>query len=137
MARTTSARRSSAGRKGGKSASSERSYQNYRDTLLEWSERPAVRYVAGGIGIALLARFAMAAGDRPAAVPRRGRIVVALLEQHAAGRVDQNDGRTFGKLGHGAPLRGEYRVASTEYRARTRPGEVIAPLSTFMIAPVK
>lgn len=59
MARTTTARRSSAGRRSGKSASSERSYQNYRDTLLEWSERPAVRYVAGGIGIALLARFAM------------------------------------------------------------------------------
>lgn len=48
----------------------ERNYRNYRDTLLEWSERPAVRYVAGGIGIALLGRFALSMSDRYPEVSR-------------------------------------------------------------------
>ncbi len=66
-----------AGRKGGRASGSrrssstlERNYQNYRDLLLEWSERPAVRYVAGGIGIALLGRFAYSMSDRYPEVSR-------------------------------------------------------------------
>lgn len=39
-------------------------FQNYRDILLEWSERPAVRYVAGGIGLALMGRLAFSMSDR-------------------------------------------------------------------------
>lgn len=60
-----------AGRRSGRQAQSRRSssvfekkYQNYRDTLLEWSERPAVRYVAGGIGLALIGRLAFSMSDR-------------------------------------------------------------------------
>lgn len=71
MARSSS-QKVAAGRKGGRSTQSrrgnssviERNYRNYRDTLLEWSERPAVRYVAGGIGLALIARFAVNMSDR-------------------------------------------------------------------------
>lgn len=72
MARTRSANKAATERKGGKvtqarrgkssllsSAALEKNYRNYRDTLLEWSERPAVRYVAGGIGIAILGRLAL------------------------------------------------------------------------------
>lgn len=60
MARTAARKSSAKSRR----SSSERSYQNYRDTLLEWSERPAVRYVAGGIGLALLARFTYSMSER-------------------------------------------------------------------------
>ncbi|MFL5785743.1 MAG: hypothetical protein ACJ76H_14090 [Bacteriovoracaceae bacterium] len=74
---TRNVKRAVAGAKGGRktqsrrgnssvlsSRSLERNYRNYRDTLLEWSERPAVRYVAGGIGIALLGRFALNISDK-------------------------------------------------------------------------
>ncbi len=65
-------KKAAAGRKSGKSARSslERNYKNYRDTLLEWSERPAVRYVAGGMGIALLGRLAFSMSDRYPEVSR-------------------------------------------------------------------
>ncbi len=70
MART-SAQKGVAGRKAVKANSSrrsssslERNYKNYRDTLLEWSDRPAVKYVAGGIGLALLGRIAYSMSDR-------------------------------------------------------------------------
>jgi hypothetical protein len=70
MARKSS-QKVAAGRKGGRasgsrrsSSSLERNYRNYRDTLLEWSERPAVKYVAGGLGLALLGRFAYSMSDR-------------------------------------------------------------------------
>lgn len=68
-----------AGRKGGstsrtgrRSSSStlERNYRNYRDQLLEWSENPAVKYVAGGIGLALLGRLAFSMSDRYPEVSR-------------------------------------------------------------------
>ncbi len=62
MART-STQKTAVTRKGGKAAI-ERNYKNYRDTLLEWSERPAVKYVAGGIGLALLGRIAFSMSDR-------------------------------------------------------------------------
>ncbi len=68
MARATQRKASARKSRGSK----ERSYQNYRDTLLEWSERPAVRYMAGGIGLALLARFAYTLSDR---YPEIGRFV--------------------------------------------------------------
>lgn len=73
MATRKNAGRSAAGRKGGRVSQSRRgsksvlsssSYRNYRDTLLEWSERPAVRYVAGGIGLALIGRFAYSISDK-------------------------------------------------------------------------
>lgn len=57
-----------AGKKRSKSESM--NYRNYRDTLLEWSERPTVRYVAGGVGIALLARFAYGMADKYPAFSR-------------------------------------------------------------------
>lgn len=70
MARKSS-QKVTAARKGGRASSSRRStstleknYRNYRDTLLEWSERPAVKYVAGGLGLAVLARFAYSMSDR-------------------------------------------------------------------------
>lgn len=71
MARTSKPK-SAAGRKSGRatqskrsgSSSIERNYKNYRDTLLEWSDRPAVKYVAGGIGLALLGRIAFTMSDR-------------------------------------------------------------------------
>jgi hypothetical protein len=66
-----SSQKVAAGRRGGKASGSrrstsslERNYRNYRDTLLEWSERPAVKYVAGGLGLAVLARFAYSMSDR-------------------------------------------------------------------------
>lgn len=52
------------------SSALERNYRNYRDTLLEWSERPAVRYVAGGLGLALLGRIAFSMSDRYPEVSR-------------------------------------------------------------------
>ncbi len=68
---TKSSQKVTAKRKSGKAAGSRRSsstleknYRNYRDTLLEWSERPAVKYVAGGLGLAVLARFAYGMSDR-------------------------------------------------------------------------
>jgi hypothetical protein len=67
MAKKTT--RSTAGKKSSKTIHS-RNYRNYRDTLLEWSERPAVRYVAGGMGIALLARLAYEMSDRYPQVSR-------------------------------------------------------------------
>jgi hypothetical protein len=67
MAKKTT--RSTAGKKSSKTIQS-RNYRNYRDTLLEWSERPAVRYVAGGMGIALLARLAYEMSDRYPQVSR-------------------------------------------------------------------
>ena len=63
-------RRSGSTRSVRSSSALERNYRNYRDTLLEWSERPAVRYVAGGIGIALLGRFALSMSDRYPEVSR-------------------------------------------------------------------
>lgn len=70
MAKRTT-QRAAAGRKSGKASGSrrsstalERNYRNYRDTLLEWSERPAVKYVAGGLGLAVLGRFAYQLSDR-------------------------------------------------------------------------
>ncbi len=68
MARKSTSR-ATAGRKSSK-ASQSKVYRNYRDTLLEWSERPAVRYVAGGMGIALLARIAYGMSDRYPEVSR-------------------------------------------------------------------
>ncbi len=68
-----SAQKVAAGRKGGRASGSRRSssssaleknYRNYRDSLLEWSERPAVKYVAGGLGLAVLARLAYGMSDR-------------------------------------------------------------------------
>ncbi len=51
-------------------ASQSKNYRDYRNTLLEWSESPAVRYVAGGVGIALLARLAYGMSDRYPEVSR-------------------------------------------------------------------
>jgi hypothetical protein len=73
MARKSS-QKVAAGRKGGRSTGNrstiERNYRNYRDTLLEWSDRPAVKYVAGGLGLAVLARFAYGFSDRYPEVSR-------------------------------------------------------------------
>lgn len=55
--RATGSRRAS-------SSSIEKTYRNYRDTLLEWSDRPAVKYVAGGLGLAVLGRVAYGLSDR-------------------------------------------------------------------------
>jgi len=69
--KVAAARRSgSASRTRRSSSTLEKNYRNYRDTLLEWSERPAVRYVAGGIGIALLGRLAFSMSDRYPEVSR-------------------------------------------------------------------
>ncbi len=64
--------RTTAGKKSGRASQSkfEKNYKNYRDSVLEWSERPAVRYVAGGMGLALLARAAYSMSDRYPEVSR-------------------------------------------------------------------
>ena len=64
--KVAAARRGGSSSRSGRRSSStmERNYRNYRDTLLEWSESPAVKYVAGGIGIALLGRLAYGLSDR-------------------------------------------------------------------------
>jgi len=46
------------------SSSLEENLKNYRDSILEWSDRPAVKYVAGGIGLAILGRIAFSMSDR-------------------------------------------------------------------------
>ena len=69
---STTAGKRNVGNRGSRGTQSklERNYKNYRDSVLEWSELPAVRYVAGGMGLALLARLAYSMSDRYPEVSR-------------------------------------------------------------------
>ena len=67
----TSSKKSASGKKGSSSpqskrnnssilssASLEKNLKNYRNTVLDWSEQPAAKYIIGGVGFAVLARLA-------------------------------------------------------------------------------
>lgn len=61
MATRTSGRTQAARRR---RTPAERRYENFRSIILEWSDKPAVKYVAGGIGLAILARLAYGVSER-------------------------------------------------------------------------
>ncbi len=56
--------RSAKSPRGLSSSSLESNLKNYRESIREWSDRPAVKYVAGGIGLAILGRIAFSMSDR-------------------------------------------------------------------------
>lgn len=69
--KTTTARRGSTTRRGRKSSSKildtaaiERNFNDVKASVFQLSEKPAVRYIAAGAGLAILARLAMKAADK-------------------------------------------------------------------------